>query len=169
MTKDPQIAVSRFELSDVQGVTDLILSIQQDEFGIPITVEQQPDLCSIPSFYQVGRGDFWVAKFGDRVIGTIGLKDIGNAQAALRKMFVSVDFRGRQFGVGAQLLDCCLTEARERDIVDIFLGTTDKFLAAHRFYEKHGFSEIRKEMLPATFPIMSVDTKFYSLRLATEG
>ncbi len=169
MTRDPEITVSRFEPSDMQGVIDLILPIQRDEFGIPITVEQQPDLCSIPSFYQAGKGDFWVARIGERVIGTIGLKDIGNAQAALRKMFVSTEFRGRKFGVAAQLLDRLLAEARERGITGIFLGTTDKFLAAHRFYEKHGFSEIRKELLPSSFPLMSVDTKFYSLQLATKG
>ncbi len=168
MTQDSNITVSRYEPPDMQGVIDVILPIQRDEFGIPITIEQQPDLCSIPSFYQAGRGDFWVARIGERVIGTIGLKDIGNAQAALRKMFVSAEFRGREFGVGAQLLDCCLTEARKRGMTEIFLGTTDKFVAAHRFYEKHGFSEIRKELLPASFPIMSVDTKFYSLRVATK-
>jgi predicted N-acetyltransferase YhbS len=38
-------------------------------------------------------------------------------------------------------------------------------LAAHRFYEKHGFSEIAPAQLPPSFPIMRVDTKFYRLEL----
>ena len=37
-------------------VVDLILSIQRGEFEIDITAEQQPDLRSIPSFYQIARG-----------------------------------------------------------------------------------------------------------------
>jgi predicted N-acetyltransferase YhbS len=41
------------------------------------------------------------------------------------------------------------------------LGTTAKFLAAHRFYEKNGFREIAQTELPASFPVMTVDTKFY--------
>ncbi|KPB55416.1 Acetyltransferase [Pseudomonas coronafaciens pv. oryzae] len=55
-----------------------------------------------------------------------------------------------------------------RGVTDIFLGTTDKFLAAHRFYEKHGFREIAKEALPASFPLIAVDSKFYLLELSAE-
>jgi predicted N-acetyltransferase YhbS len=50
-------------------------------------------------------------------------------------------------------------------VKDIFLGTTDKFLAAHRFYEKHGFTEVAKETLPVSFPLMAVDSRFYALSL----
>ena len=48
----------------------------------------------------------------------------------------------------------------------MLLGTTDAFLAAHRFYEKHGFSRIDRDALPAAFPVMAVDTRFYRLALA---
>ncbi len=40
------------------GVEDVILPIQQTEFGIPITLADQPDLIDIPSFYQKGKGNF---------------------------------------------------------------------------------------------------------------
>ena len=166
MAQAVEIEIHRFEPSDTQSVIDLILSIQRDEFRIPITIEQQPDLSSIPAFYQVDQGDFWVATNHGRVIGTIGLKDIGNSQAALRKMFVAEAFRGGKFGVAAQLLARLLSEARERGIAEIFLGTTDKFVAAHRFYEKHGFREIPEDRLPKAFPLMPVDTKFYLLSFA---
>lgn len=46
------------------------------------------------------------------------------------------------------------------------LGTTTKFLAAHRFYEKKGFVEIPRETLPHAFPLMAVDIKFYLLELS---
>ena len=159
------IQIKRFELNDQQGVIDVIVPIQQQEFGIPITVQEQPDLKAISSFYQSGTGDFWVAKNGDQVIGTIGLKDIGAGQAALRKMFVSAAWRGGEFGVAARLLQRLQEDASSRGVRQIFLGTTDKFLAAHRFYEKHGFSEIAKDALPDTFPVMAVDSKFYVLSL----
>jgi GNAT superfamily N-acetyltransferase len=48
---------------------------------------------------------------------------------------------------------------------DIFLGTTAKFLAAHRFYEKSGFRDVAMDQLPASFPVMKVDTKFYRYAL----
>lgn len=163
------VAIRRFSPTDEQGVFDVILPIQQDEFGIAITAEEQPDLRTIPEFYQTGDGEFWVAAVGNRVVGTLALKDIGGGQAALRKMFVSPGFRGRDHGVATRLLDALLAHAERRRITAIFLGTTDKFLAAHRFYEKNGFAEIGKEVLPASFPLMGVDTKFYVRRLAFDG
>lgn len=158
-----QISIAAFSDADQRGVLNVILPIQQREFGIPITESDQPDLTNIPEFYQSGTGGFWVARANDEVIGTVGLKDIGQGQAALRKMFVAAPFRGRELGVAGKLLDVLLAHARARGVVEIFLGTTDKFLAAHRFYEKQGFRELQKAGLPKTFPIMAVDSKFYAL------
>jgi N-acetylglutamate synthase-like GNAT family acetyltransferase len=55
--------------------------------------------------------------------------------------------------------------ASEHNIQAIYLGTTEKFLAAHRFYEKNKFTQISKELLPERFPIMKVDTRFYEIKL----
>lgn len=155
------ITLHRFTPADRQGVIDVILPIQNQEFGIAITAEQQPDLSEIPAFYQQGYGDFWLAKRGEEVVGTLGLKDIGNRQAALRKMFVKQTVRGREHDVAARLLDILLQHTYDVGVKEIYLGTTAKFLAAHRFYEKHGFQEIEVAALPAAFPLMAVDTKFY--------
>ena len=165
-TPMPKILVADFSDADQQGVLDVILPIQQREFGIPITEADQPDLTNIPGFYQSGTGGFWVARSNDRVVGTVGLKDIGQRQAALRKMFVAAPFRGREFGVAGKLLDALLAHARAKAVAEIFLGTTEKFLAAHRFYEKKGFIELQKAELPSAFPIMAVDSKFYVLRVS---
>lgn len=146
-----------------QGVRDLIVPIQQDEFGISISYDDQPDLKDIPGFYQNGTGNFWVALDGPEVIGTIALKDIGNHQAALRKMFVAERQRGADKGVALELLQTLLGHARMVGLKEIFLGTTVQFIAAHRFYEKHGFELIGSEKLPKAFPRMAVDTRFYRL------
>lgn len=148
-----------------QGVRDLIVPIQQDEFGIDITYDDQPDLQNIPGFYQNGTGNFWVALDGAHVVGTIALKDIGNAQGALRKMFVAPSHRGAEKGVAAELLSTLLGHARMVGLREIFLGTTPQFKAAHRFYEKHGFGLIDAGDLPEAFPRMAVDTRFYMLGL----
>lgn len=143
------------------AVAQLILSIQTEEFGIPITIQQQPDLNGISKFYQVNNGNFWIARIGDKVIGTIALLDIGNHKTALRKMFVAKDYRGKEFGVGQNLWNTLIAWARNKNITDIFLGTTEKFTRAQRFYEKNGFVEIPKPSLPKEFPVMEVDVKFY--------
>lgn len=156
-----EIAIRSFRPGEEQGVIDVILPIQREEFGVAITAADQPDLAAIPDFYQSRKGGFWVAVKDGRVVGTIGLKDIGNDEAALRKMFVASEVRGKQFGVAAGLLDVLMAHASDAALKTILLGTTDKFLAAHRFYEKNGFAEIAAGNLPENFPRMAVDTKFY--------
>ena len=151
------------EPADAGAIAAVILPIQQLEFGIPITIEAQPDLSDIRGFYQHGCGNFWVAELDGSIVGTIGLLDIGDGSAALRKMFVAEPFRGREHGVAQRLLEDLLEWAAEKHVEYLYLGTTAKFLAAHRFYEKNGFTEIARKELPPSFPVMSVDTKFYRL------
>ncbi|MDR6394071.1 MULTISPECIES: GNAT family N-acetyltransferase [Herbaspirillum] len=160
------IQIHAFSPEHASGVVDVILPIQQQEFEIPITLEGQPDLKDIPGFYQKGRGNFWVALDAGKVVGTIALLDIGNEQVALRKMFVAASHRGREHGTAARLLEGAVAWARAQGVRQIFLGTTAKFLAAHRFYEKNGFRQIAQEALPAAFPVMVVDTRFYALDCA---
>ncbi len=143
------------------SVADMIVHIQQEEYGIPITREQQPDLLDIAGFYQQGNGNFWLAYVGEQVVGTIALLDIGQQQVALRKMFVHQDYRGKAWGVSRTLLERAIAWAREQEVRDIYLGTTPQFKAAHRFYEKNGFVEVDQQELPASFPVMQVDKKFY--------
>lgn len=154
-----EITVYREEFEN--SMINLILSIQNVEFGIPVTIEEQPDLKAVSSFYQTGKGNFWVAVAEGEVVGTIGLKDIGEKRAALRKMFVHPGWRGKQTGVAKQLLQTVFDWGEGKSLTDIYLGTTDKFLAAHRFYEKNGFVRIDPTKLPAAFPVMKVDTIFY--------
>jgi N-acetylglutamate synthase-like GNAT family acetyltransferase len=143
------------------GVRDLIVPIQREEFEIPISYDQQPDLHDIPRFYQRGKGGFWVAMDGPTVVGSIGLLDIGHNRAALRKMFVKQAYRGSARGVASWLLKTLIEHATRHGVKEIYLGTTEKFLAAHRFYEKTGFDLSDAAQLPASFPRMAVDTRFY--------
>ena len=144
---------------------ELILAIQQQEFGVDIRAADQPDLLEIEKFYQAGAGGFWVALAGEELVGTIGLRDIGDQQGALRKMFVKAAYRGAEFAVARTLLTTLLQSASDNGIEQIYLGTTEKFLAAHRFYEKSGFARVAESELPPTVPRMALDTRFYKLTL----
>lgn len=144
-----------------EQVIELISTIQQKEFHIPITVEEQPDLFSIEEFYQSGKGNFWVATYGEKVVGTISLLDIGNDLFALRKMFVDKDYRGAPFHIASKLLHEAVRWAKAKEVQAIYLGTTPQFLAAHRFYEKNDFIRIEAEELPTSFSVLAVDKRFY--------
>ncbi len=156
--------VRAYRPGDAQAVIDVILPIQREEFGVSITAEDQPDLADIPGWYQVGVGQFWLAERDGLAVGTIALKDIGDGAVALRKMFVRPEGRGPA-GAASALLATALEHARAHGVRQIWLGTTDRFLAAHRFYEKNGFAQVEVDDLPAAFPRMAVDTRFYRLTL----
>jgi N-acetylglutamate synthase-like GNAT family acetyltransferase len=157
----PTIQINKYTPIHQNEVADLILTIQQKEFNIPIDLAAQTDLQQIEQFYQNGNGNFWVATVDNNIAGTIALLDIGNQQVALRKMFVKANYRGKEFGVGQALLNIVFEWCKEKKIREIYLGTAAILLAAHRFYEKNGFTEIDKSTLPPAFPIMKVDTIFY--------
>jgi N-acetylglutamate synthase-like GNAT family acetyltransferase len=158
------IQIVPFAPTHADAVAALIVGIQRDEFQIPITLKDQPDLEEIPVFYQHGAGNFWVAVLEGEVVGTVALLDLGNHQAALRKMFVHAACRGPGHGVSARLLETLLEWSRSRGVKEVYLGTTEKFLAAHRFYERNGFQQVTASELPSAFPKMAVDTRFYRLR-----
>ena len=149
-------------------VTQLILNICE-EFSIPISIQDQPDLDQIPQFYQKESGNFWIALDGNKIVGTIALIDIGNCQAALRKMFVKRDYRGKEKEVAKFLLNTLINWCNQKVSREIYLGTRAIFLAAHRFYEKNGFDEISKDTLPISFPVMQADSKFYIWRSRTNN
>lgn len=156
------ITIVDYQSTDCDRVVSLVLDIQRGEFGVPITLADQPDLADIQTFYQRDRGAFWVARDGDEIVGTLGLLDAG--ECALRKMFVRKD-RRRVHGVASRLLDTLLGHARAHSVPRLFLGTRPEMHAAHRFYEKNGFHRVDPEALPPAFPRMSLDSVFYRLDL----
>ena len=159
------IKIQPFENHDTDQIVDLILNIQQKEFFVPITINEQQDLLNIPAFYQQGNGNFWVAKHEGKVVGTIALIDCGESIGTIRKMFVKKEFRGKEFGIAQRLLDLLLDIAKESKMTDVYLGTIERLQAAIRFYERNGFTLIAKENLPLVFPIMTVDTHFFEKKI----
>lgn len=152
-------------VKDQTTIGALINGIQRGEFGIDITLSDQPDLADIQGFYRKGAGDFWIAEVSGKIGGTIALIDIGGELGALRKMFVAPEFRGPEHGIAKKLLNVLLDRARTQGLAAVYLGTTAKFLAAHRFYEKNGFDLVDAADLPESFPRMDVDTRFYRITL----
>jgi GNAT superfamily N-acetyltransferase len=144
-------------------VVALILPIQQLEFGVPVTIADQPDLLDIEGTYQRSGGNFWGAFYQDELIGTIGLIRFREG-AAIRKMFVRKEYRGKS-GVAQALLEELIRFSLSIGLSDLYLGTVEVLKAAHRFYEKNGFTYISGSELPPHFPKLAVDTLFFHLAL----
>ncbi len=152
--------------ADSPQIIDLILPIQQLEFGVPITLEGQPDLQDVDGFYYANGGRFWGAVIGDQLVGTIALMVCDGPIGVIRKMFVAKDYRGKETGIAMRLLEQLLTHCHALGISDIYLGTVEMLKAAHRFYERNGFKTIAVAQLPSSFQRMKPDTIFYHLHLS---
>ncbi len=156
-----EVLVQPFDRKYAEAVIALILPIQQIEFGVPVTAADQPDLLDIPAFYFKDNGNFWIAVANGRVVGTIGLLDYGDGGFALRKMFVEKSYRGAAMGIAQSLWQVAKDWVVQQGGKNIYLGTVEILKAAHRFYEKNGFSRVEQQELPEDFPRMPVDTVFY--------
>lgn len=147
------------------AIVDLILNIQQNEFNVAITIEDQPDLLNITNFYHAGGGSFWGCFINDELVGTIALIKFESNTGAIRKMFVKKEFRGKEFSIAQKLLETLIEYCQQNKIDDLYLGTVSILEAALRFYEKNDFVRIDKGELPKTFPLMAPDNVFCHLNL----
>ncbi len=146
-------------------IIDLVLNIQQKEFNVPITIEDQPDLMQIENFYFANGGNFWGAFINDELVGTIALVKFDEKAAAIRKMFVKKEFRGKEYGIAQKLLETLIAYCQKNGIEEVYLGTVSILKAALRFYERNHFEIIEKELLPSKFPLMNADNVFCFLNL----
>lgn len=123
-----------------ERVRELILHIQNDEAGINLTLEEQPDLLDVETYYLKGGGN-----------------------GVLKKFFVRADRRGK--GVGSALYETFYGFARESGFKRILLDTPSVAAASHRFYERAGFVGIDKERLPFEYDYPDRDSYLYLLEM----
>ena len=68
---------------------------------------------------------------------------MGGNTAKLNRMFVLSNYHGK--GVGQALFDHAIAFAKKQGYKEIILNTHFLMKRAHRFYEKNGFKQVRKE------------------------
>ncbi|AZA54846.1 GNAT family N-acetyltransferase [Chryseobacterium sp. G0201] len=159
------LEISTVNNTHSKSIIDLILNIQQKEFNVPITIEDQPDLLQIDDFYFAKGGSFWGAFINGELVGTIALVKFDEKSGAIRKMFVKKEFRGKEHNIAQKLLETLISYCNENGIDELYLGTVSILKAALRFYERNHFTIINKESLPAKFPLMSADNVFCYLNI----
>jgi N-acetylglutamate synthase-like GNAT family acetyltransferase len=149
-----------------QEVIDLILYVQNIEYEVGISIEDQPDILDIKRNYIDSGGCFWIALNQEgNVIGSIGLQNKTKEVAVLKKFFVYKEYRGREHGVGMKLYNSLLDFAKNQNILTIILDTPSKGNRSHNFYKKVGFMEISKDALPISYEYPDRDSLIFRLDL----
>lgn len=145
-------------------VIDLILTIQNIEFNVNISLDEQADIKDIYKYFNASGGNFWLALDDDeKLIGTLGLQAITPEIAILKKFFVSSEYRGHK--IGAALYNELLKFAQKNNFLEIFLDTPAKATQSHKFYRKAGFEEVTKAKLPIVYQYPDRDSLIFCLKL----
>jgi ribosomal protein S18 acetylase RimI-like enzyme len=154
--------IRRFEPGDQAGVEALVLGIQQDEFGLALSADNQPDLKDVAGFFGAPGSAFWVAQAPDtrQLAGCIGLEAVAGGHAAMRKFMVAPAWRGAEHGVAASLHRAFVQHAAAQGCATAILATVPATLAAQRFYARAGYALIAREALPPAFVPGVLDTVF---------
>ncbi len=95
---------------------------------------------SLSEIYENVR-DYFVVRQGERVIACAALHVSWLDLAEIKSLAVAED--SRKQGIGAQLVEVCLKEAKELGIATVFCLTYNP-----AFFEKFGFSQVDKMELP---------------------
>jgi len=86
---------------------------------------------------------FWVAREGERIVGTVGL-EIYDDLALLRSLAVTPELQ--RTGLGRALTETVLSYLTARQFRAVYLLTT----TAEAFFARHGFSLLARDEVPAS-------------------
>ncbi len=159
--REIEFTIEPFQFSHQPSINALSKEIQK-EFFIPFSS------AGAKTIYELSldpKQQYWCAISHGKVIGTIGIIDIGNASGVVKRMFLKKGFRGEKYNISKKLLQLVIYYGIEHNMKQLYLGTMLQFAAAQKFYLKNGFVEVAKEELPSNFPANDQDTIFYRLDL----
>jgi ribosomal protein S18 acetylase RimI-like enzyme len=130
--------------ADFGRIAELTAGVYRDEGLAP--EEYLSELADVAG--RADRAQLLVARDGGAVVGSVALVvegDFGEItasedEASFRMLVVDPAVRGR--GVGELLVTTCLTRARAAGKRRVVLSTDPKMVAAHRIYERLGFTRL---------------------------
>ncbi len=148
-----ELEIVPFEPEYADGFRSLVADTLR-EFGFEPDPELDPDLVDAASTYTA----LWVALAGGEVVGSVALRDLGDKELELKRMYLRPSHRGR--GLGKRLLSIPLKWARANGATVIRLDTSERMEAARGLYEAHGFRRV-----PGEAPRQGKRRLLYELRL----
>ena len=119
------------------------------EMKVPLkgTAYADRELDNMYKAYSIPRSRYFVVEFNGQILGGAGIMPLNKGAkniCELQKMYLDPKARGK--GVGTNLLELCLSFARENNFSLCYLETMPYMLDAQELYRKNGFIYINNPM-----------------------
>lgn len=89
----------------------------------------------------INRGGYiWLAKAGDKIVGSAAIMNEGNDHYELAKMAVDDAWQGK--GISKLLIEACINKAKAIGAEKLELFSNHQLTTAIRLYEKYGFRHV---------------------------
>ena len=134
----------------IEGVDDIALArLLMAQYGDSLSVDLEfqgfeQELAALPGEYAQPHGGLLLAFVDGVAAGCCAfrpLPDVDYANACeMKRLYVTKAFRG--FGLGEQLIEQCMVEARAAGYMHILLDVLQEFEAARHLYANAGFIEV---------------------------
>lgn len=136
------------QLKDNEQIARIIREVLI-EMGVPKIGSTYEDktLDNLYEYYQKKRAIYYVIEHQNRIIGGGGIAQLGNFDGntcELQKMYFLPEARGK--GLGTQMIEKCLAQAKEFGFDECYLETMPYMVAAKALYKKNGFTQIDSPM-----------------------
>lgn len=97
--------------------------------------------------YSASRSRYFIVEHNNKIIGGAGISQLANEKDSiceLQKMYFLPEARG--LGLGMQMMERCLNEARSFGYEQCYLETMPYMIDAQKLYKKFGFQYINAPM-----------------------
>jgi putative acetyltransferase len=140
--------IRKIEKKDNPAVAQLIRAVF-DELNIPKvgTAYEDPYLDLMFEEYNKPKSVYYVVEKEGKIIGAAGIAQLENEAETiceLQKMYFLPETRG--LGIGTQMMDICLANAKAFGFEKCYLETMPFMHAAQKLYKKSGFEYICSPM-----------------------
>jgi DNA-binding MarR family transcriptional regulator/GNAT superfamily N-acetyltransferase len=144
-TSESAYSLRPLRIGDIGWIIHRQGRLYAEEYGWDVTYEGlvAEILGSFVKQFDAATENAWVAERDGAIVGSVFLVRESASIAKLRLLYVEPSARG--LGIGRQLVDACITFAREKGYRTLQLWTNDILVSARRIYQAAGFRLVKEE------------------------
>ena len=126
--------------ADIEAARQLFQEYQQG-LGVDLCFQDfATELATLPGAYAPPSGRLLLARDGIRVLGCVALRPLTDGACEMKRLYVQPG--NRTSGVGRQLVERLIEEARAAGYTRMLLDTLLTMAGAQRLYEQLGFRDV---------------------------